>query len=139
MPFKNLYKILLVEDDEIDILSFKKIAKEEGFLDDLRIFSDGLQAKDYVRNNEGENFCIILDLNLPLVSGIDFLAWLREREEGKTQKIPVIVLTTSNDDKDFTSASQYCISGYVLKSLDTEEHRKNIAAIRSFFNIIKKK
>jgi len=111
--------ILLVDDDEIDIEAIKM-----GF-DDLKIANpiytarDGVEALEILR---GENehiklkkpYIILLDINMPRMSGLDFLDVIRNDQELKTSII--FILTTSDNDRDRVRAFENHVAGYLLKS-----------------------
>ena len=62
---------------------------------------------------------ILLDLNMPKMSGIEFLRIIRQDE--KFRRIPVVVLTTSNDERDRVESFNLCIAGYMLKPVDYQQ------------------
>ena len=112
--------ILLVEDDEVDIMNVKRAFEKNKITNPLYIASDGLEALEMLRSQEGHpplipanRRLILLDLNMPRMSGIEFLQALRSDPELK--RIPVVVLTTSNQDQDRMKAYQLNVAGYMLK------------------------
>ena len=131
--------ILLVEDDEIDRISIKRSLKTMRIANPIVEARDGREALDILRGQGGKEkiqrpFLIILDLNMPRMSGIEFLDNLRSDSELRDSV--VFVLTTSSDPKDKATAFQLNVAGYVVKSeagpsfmqaLDMMEHYWKIA------------
>ncbi|MBV8885656.1 MAG: response regulator [Chroococcidiopsidaceae cyanobacterium CP_BM_RX_35] len=112
--------ILLVEDDEVDVMNVQRALKENNIADPLHIASNGLEALEMLRGCNGshpsiplERRLILLDLNMPKMNGIEFLRELRA--DLSLKAIPVIVLTTSNEDRDKVEAYNLNVAGYILK------------------------
>jgi CheY-like chemotaxis protein len=114
--------ILLVEDDEDDQFFMKIALQKAGISDPLRIVKDGQEAIAYL-GGEGEftdreRFplprIIFLDLKMPYVNGFGVLEWLRSRGD-QFAGTPVIVLTSSPEERDQTRAYQLGARCYLLK------------------------
>jgi CheY-like chemotaxis protein len=112
--------ILLVEDDEVDIMNVKRAFKKNKIANPLYIASNGLEALAMLRGKDGQDAVIprsrrliLLDLNMPKMNGLEFLHELRADPE--LQVIPVIVLTTSDEDRDRIEAYHLNVAGYILK------------------------
>ncbi|WP_235595924.1 response regulator [Mastigocoleus testarum] len=112
--------ILLVEDDEVDIMNVRRAFKKGNILNPLFIARNGLEALNMLRATEEESAVvpherrlILLDLNMPKMGGIEFLQHLRRDESLKS--IPVVVLTTSNQDRDLVEAYNLNVAGYLVK------------------------
>lgn len=112
--------ILLVEDDEVDVMNVQRAFKKSNILNPLYMAANGLEALAVLRQeNEIEpampqsRRLILLDLNMPKMNGIEFLRELRQDES--LRSIPVIVLTTSNEDRDKVEAYNLNVAGYILK------------------------
>src|SRR4028118_817711 len=112
--------ILLVEDDEVDVMNVRRAFKKETTATPPYVAANGGEALAIVRG-EGKieppmpqaRRLILLDLNMPRMSGIEFLQELRLDES--LRSIPVIVLTTSNEDRDKVNAYNLNVAGYILK------------------------
>ena len=76
---------------------------------------------------------ILLDLNMPKMSGVEFLTILKESEEFK--HIPTIILTTSDNQKDLIECYKIGISGYILKPLKYDDYVKKIEATLRYWSI----
>ncbi|MDJ0734328.1 MAG: response regulator [Nostocaceae cyanobacterium] len=114
------FNILLVEDDEVDIMNVQRAFKKGGVNHKLYIAHNGLEALKMLRGEDekltyfpSKNRLILLDLNMPKMGGIDFLGHLRA--DAQLKSIPVVVLTTSNEDKDLIKAYNFNVAGYLLK------------------------
>ncbi len=112
--------ILLVEDDKVDIMNVQRAFKKNNILHPLFIASNGLEALEMLRGRDGRpsvipsyRRLILLDLNMPKMGGIEFLQQLRT--DPILQSIPVVILTTSDQDCDRTDAYKLNVAGYILK------------------------
>jgi len=112
--------VLLVEDDEVDIMNVKRAFKKGNVTNPLYIANNGLEALELLRGENSnsplvptQRRLILLDLNMPRMNGIEFLQALRADPELK--QTPVVVLTTSNADRDRTDAYSLNVAGYLIK------------------------
>jgi hypothetical protein len=120
MQEARLINILLVEDDEVDVMNVKRAFKRNNISTPLYTAANGIEALAMLRENSNkpntippDRRLILLDLNMPKMGGIEFLQVLRA--DPALQKIPVVVLTTSNRDQDKIEAYNLNIAGYLLK------------------------
>jgi CheY-like chemotaxis protein len=116
----RLINILLVEDDEVDVMNVKRAFKRNNITNPLYIAGNGLEALAMLRGQDAQipaippsRRLILLDLNMPRMSGLEFLQQLRT--DPNLRAIPVVVLTTSNQDKDRIEAYNLNVAGYILK------------------------
>jgi CheY-like chemotaxis protein len=110
---------LLVEDDDVDVMAMERAFRRRGFRHSLTVVRDGRAALAALRGEDGRRplprpYIIILDLNLPVMNGLEVLRELR-RDPAHRSAI-VFVLTTSNADQDRRGAYDHNVAGYVLKS-----------------------
>jgi response regulator RpfG family c-di-GMP phosphodiesterase len=131
MLLKSKLNILLIEDDRIEVLKLKRAIAEDFDNYILNIATNGNQAFTILDNNMPE--MIILDLNMPDTNGIDFLSLIKSNSNLK--HIPIIVLTTSNNNKDIYNCYQLGIAGYVIKPLKYEEYVTKIKAIINYWSL----
>ncbi|MBD2157409.1 response regulator [Leptolyngbya sp. FACHB-16] len=117
---EKLTNILLVEDDEVDIMNIKRAFSKNKIANPLYVARNGLEALDMLRGINGQaptipdtRRLILLDLNMPKMNGIEFLTELRQTPE--LAFTPVVVLTTSGEDKDRVEAYRFNVAGYILK------------------------
>ncbi|RAI91565.1 response regulator [Algoriphagus yeomjeoni] len=128
--------ILLVEDNEGDIILTLEAFEESKLKTEISIARNGQEALDFLyRKNEFTKAkrpdLILLDINIPIFNGHEVLSQIKDDEELKS--IPVIMLTTSSNQKDIDEAyKQYCNS-YVKKPLDMNEFLKAIIKIEEFW------
>ena len=128
--------ILLIEDDRVDIMTVQRALKKNEITNPLHVARTGLDALSMLR---GENGCekispalILLDLNLPKMSGIEFLRELRADQELKDMRI--IVLTSSNEPKDRAAAFEYDVDDYIVKPHSFDQFTRAIATILALWD-----
>jgi len=129
------YEILLVEDDpadaELTVLSLRKA----GLANRIEIARDGAEALDFLfcrgsyesRNFENPPRLVLLDLKLPRVSGHDVLRAVKSDE--RTRSIPVVVLTSSNQERDLVECYRLEVNSYVQKPPSCKNIRKPCASL----------
>ena len=125
------HTILLVEDDELDIISVKRSLAKLGGNYDLQIAFNGKEAFHYLETHlDTLPDVILLDLNMPRMNGIEFLTRLRQRDTFRD--IKVFIMTTSNEKADRQLTEHLGISGYIIKPLSYNENTKRLDAMDSF-------
>ncbi|MBU3013051.1 response regulator [Polaribacter vadi] len=127
---KSKLKILLVEDNKIEIIKLKKSISNELQNYVLTIANNGLEALSCVEKDIPS--MILLDLNMPDMNGIEFLTIIKEKKDLK--HIPVIILTTSSNNDDISECYRLGIAGYVVKPLKFEDYELKIQAIMNYWN-----
>lgn len=128
--------LLLVEDDDIDAMTIQRSFQKQRISNSIMRAEDGEIALQMIKTREIKKpFVILLDLNLPKLSGHEFLEALRADEEHK--ETVVFVLTTSSDDEDKMRAYEKFIAGYFLKSETGEQFMKLIGMLDGFWRIVK--
>jgi CheY-like chemotaxis protein len=111
--------ILLVEDDDVDVMSVQRACRGRPVTHCVTVARDGREALAILRGEDGGRpwrspYVILLDLNLPLMNGLEFLRELRrDPEHGRAV---VFVLTTSEAERDRQAAYDQHVAGYVVKS-----------------------
>jgi len=109
--------ILLVEDDKIDALTVQRALKQIGEENVLIVAKDGETAISVLENHDTTKpFLILLDLNMPKMNGVEFLLKLKSNKEFKT--VPVVVVTTSSDERDIKKSYDAGAAGYFIKPVD---------------------
>jgi CheY-like chemotaxis protein len=115
-----MLNILLVEDDEVDVMTVQRAFKKGNITNPLFIAGNGLEALTMLRGEPGQpsvipsnRRIILLDLNMPKMNGLEFLQELRA--DPTIRQIPVVVLTTSNEEQDRIQAYNLNVAGYILK------------------------
>lgn len=134
--------ILLVEDDELDVISVQRSLGKINM--DIKLYTayNGIEALAFLRGEGREKMdalpdIILLDLNMPRMNGIEFLKELRK--EPKYNQIKVFVMTTSNEENDRVVTDKLGISGYVIKPLNFNDNSKRTSSMDGFmhFQIVK--
>lgn len=137
----NPIKILLVEDNEGDVRLTKEAFKESKLKCTIDVVMDGAAAMDYLKQvhdfkDKKAPDLIILDLNLPKKDGREVLKEIKADE--KLSKIPIVILTTSNDEKDICISYGLHANAYVTKPLDFEKFIDVVKKISDFwFTVVK--
>ncbi|MCU7808961.1 MAG: response regulator [Candidatus Thiodiazotropha sp. (ex Semelilucina semeliformis)] len=111
--------ILLVEDNPDDELLAMRALKKNNILNEVRVARDGAEALDYLEGLAEEETLpelILLDLQLPKVSGLEVLKAIRDNP--RTQLLPVVILTSSDEEKDLVSSYQLGANSYIRKPVD---------------------
>ena len=124
--------ILLVEDDIIDAMTVKRTSQELGLPHTIVHVNNGKEALDYL--NKGGDFpdVILLDINMPVMDGIEFLENKNKHEE--MLMIPTIVLTTSNAETDRISCYKQHAAGYMLKPVEYKEFKDLYQVINNYWS-----
>jgi CheY-like chemotaxis protein len=132
--------ILLVEDDEVDVLNVKRAFKKNNIANPLYVAGNGLEALEMLRGINGHpptvpahRRLILLDLNMPCMGGIEFLQALRA--DPQLQSIPVVVLTTSEEERDRIQAQQLNAAGYLLKPVRFSEFVELVAVLNQYWTL----
>lgn len=133
-----MINILLVEDDEVDVMNVRRAFKKSNISNPLFVASNGLEALSMLRTQEGgmpvippTRRLILLDLNMPKMGGIEFLHELRADPDLKMT--PVIVLTTSNQDRDRVEAYQLNVAGYILKPVTFSNFAEAMSTLNKYW------
>ena len=131
---KNTKPVLLVEDDSIDALTVKRALQDLGVKTLLIRSTNGEEALQYLRDDANEKPCIILlDLNMPKMNGIEFLRIVKADEKLKT--IPVIVLTTSKEDRDVIDSFELSVAGYMIKPVDYQQFVETMRTLQMYWTL----
>lgn len=128
-------KVVIVEDNANDILLYERVFKK--FLDDkyeLQIFENGDRALSFFRDLPKTclNYIIFLDIKMPKVSGLEVLQYLRSEKEW--ERMPVIMLTSSDQFKDIGKAYTLGATSYIEKPKDYMQLKTQLPRIISYFD-----
>lgn len=128
--------ILMVEDNEGDILLTTEALADRKITNKISVVRDGREALDFLAQKgdftkvETPDL-ILLDINLPKISGHEVLHRIKTHEEWRI--IPVIILTTSSSDVDIFEAYQHHANCYISKPIDVDDFMDVITAIENFW------
>jgi len=111
--------ILLVEDDADDEALTRRALEKNNVRNELVVARDGQEALDYLRGAPRLPELVLLDLKLPKIDGFEVLRRLRADE--RTRLLPVVVLTSSNEQRDVASSYSLGANSYVRKPVDFKE------------------
>ena len=134
----KMINILLVEDNEGDILLTREAFEESKIVNKITAIKDGKEAINYfesLTSKEEIPHLVLLDINLPKVSGHEVLMYVKNNERLKS--IPVIMLTTSSSEKDILQSYKNHVNCYITKPIDVSDFMKAIMKIEDFWiNIV---
>jgi CheY-like chemotaxis protein len=124
---RDTLPVLLVEDDAIDAMTVRRAFKDLQLTNPLAHATNGEEALEYLRQDDHPKPCVILlDLNMPRMNGVEFMAVAKGDPD--LRSIPIIVLTTSSEDHDVADSYRHCAAGYIVKPVD---YKKFVEAIRT--------
>lgn len=126
--------VLLVEDDAIDTMTVRRAFRDLKLSNPLSHATNGEEALEYLANKENPRPCVILlDLNMPRMNGVEFMR--AAKADPALRKIPVIVLTTSRDDRDIIESYKLSAAGYIVKPVDYKKFVEAIKTIDVYWTI----
>ena len=125
--------ILVVEDDEVDVMTIKRAMKEIHVTNPVEVRWNGEEALDYLQGEKELPGIVLLDLNMPRMNGMEFLQHVRSDE--RLKRIPVVVLTTSREEQDRFSSFNLGVAGYMIKPVDYLQFVEVIRAINLYWTL----
>lgn len=123
--------ILLVEDDKIERLKFKKVCQEANFDGTILEAKNGESALNLLIENYTTFDLIVTDLNMPKMDGFEFLSTIKENS--KYKYIPVVIMSTSENKFDLEKCYKLGISGYFTKPLKYIEYVNNVISLLDYW------
>jgi CheY-like chemotaxis protein len=118
---RKIKTVLLIDDDSINNFINARLIKKCKISDDVIVMSNGQEAIFYLKENlKKKEACpelILLDINMPVMDGFEFLAAFKNLNFSNKAEVSIIMLTTSSSPKDHERLSQAKISGYLNKPL----------------------
>ena len=137
----NPVTIVMVEDDEGHARLIEKNIRRAGVTNEIIPFMDGTSALAFLlgpdgsgAGNAGRAFLILLDLNLPDMTGVDILKVVKENESLK--RTPVVVLTTTDDQREIQRCYDLGCNVYITKPVNYEGFSNAIRQLGLFFSVI---
>ena len=127
--------ILLVDDDPITNFLNENLLSEMNVAREVHTTTDGQEALDFIKQNWKEERTganrlqrlVLLDLNMPIMSGFEFMDELNKMNQ--FDKVTIVLLTTSSNRKDIEKVGNYAVHDYVLKPLSTAKINKIVASL----------
>ncbi|WP_445632684.1 Two-component system response regulator [Nostoc sp. DSM 114161] len=131
-PSEQPISILLVEDNPTDAELTIRALRRARIGNQIQLLKDGAAALDFIfcqgeyahRTITNQPKVILLDLKLPKVSGLEVLRQIKS--DPRTQKIPIVVLTSSAEDRDMIESYQFGVNSYIVKPVDFEQFNQAV-------------
>jgi CheY-like chemotaxis protein len=135
-------RILIVEDNADDLLLMKRALAKAGIVNPIVTAGDGVEALEWLhgtgahdgRDARDTPVLVLLDLKLPRVDGLEALARLRADE--RTALVPVVMLTSSREERDLVASYRGGVNGFVRKPIDFEEFAEAVRTIGLFWLLV---
>ncbi len=135
-------KIIMIEDDEGHARLIERNIRRSGVNNEIVPFTNGTDAVKYLFGNDGSGvehkdqaLLILLDLNLPDMTGIDILKRIKENAHVKCA--PVVVLTTTDDEQEIKRCYELGCNVYITKPVNYESFANAIRQLGLFFSVVK--
>ena len=133
--------IVMVEDDEGHARLIEKNIRRAGVNNEIIPFTDGTSALEYMLGADGSgeacarrHFLVLLDLNLPDMTGVDILAKIKANRH--TRRSPVVILTTTDDQREIQRCYDLGANVYITKPVDYESFANAIRQLGLFFSVM---
>jgi CheY-like chemotaxis protein len=139
---ENGIQILLVEDNPADVELTLHALRENKLANSIQVARDGEEALDFLfcrggfqnRSYDSLPRMILLDLKLPKVDGLEVLRAIKE--DPRTRAIPVVILTSSKEDRDLISGYQLGVNSYIQKPVDFTQFRETIRQLGLYWLVV---
>jgi CheY-like chemotaxis protein len=131
--------ILLVEDDKVDVMAFKRALHDIKVGNALYVAGDGIEALEMLRGENGREMLpkpclVLLDLNMPRMGGIEFLQEVRA--DPALTRLLVIVMTTSSSEEDRMRAYRLNVAGYIVKNRLGQSFLDSITMLTHYWRVV---
>ncbi|HWP39602.1 MAG TPA: response regulator [Tepidisphaeraceae bacterium] len=136
---QRMLNILLVEDDELDVMNVRRAFQKNNIVNPLHVASNGVEALEMLRGHNGRTQIpprrrvVLLDLNMPKMGGIEFLREIRKDPE--LRMLTVVVLTTSDEERDKVEAYRLNVAGYILKPVTLAAFVETMATLNKYWMV----
>ena len=139
---ENVVEILLVEDNPNDVRLTLHALRNYNLTNNIHVIRDGAEALDFIfctgvyaeRNMAQPPKVILLDLKLPLVTGLEVLQQIKA--DARTRLIPVVVLTSSREERDIVDSYRLGVNSYITKPVDFEQFTEAVRALGMYWVLI---
>jgi CheY-like chemotaxis protein len=133
---------MIVEDNEDDIELAMRAFKRNHILNEVIVARDGVEALDYLFGtgpHAGRDLCVmpevvLLDLKMPRLGGLEVLRRIRADE--RTKFLPVVVLTSSDEEKDMIDSYHYGVNSYIRKPVDFEQFTEAVRQLSLYWIVL---
>jgi two-component system response regulator len=138
----NGIQILLVEDNPADVELTLHALRENKLANSIQVVRDGEEALDFLfcrggfqnRSYDSLPRMILLDLKLPKVDGLEVLRAIKE--DPRTRSIPVVILTSSKEDRDLINGYQLGVNSYIQKPVDFVQFRDTVRQLGLYWLVV---
>lgn len=135
-------EILLVEDNPNDVELTLRVLRQHNLANHIEVVRDGAEALDFIfctgayaqRNIENGPKLVLLDLKLPKVDGLEVLR--RIKTDPRTQMTPVVVLTSSREERDLVESYQQGVNSYIVKPVDFEQFTEAVRQLGFYWLLL---
>ena len=131
-----MLNILLVDDDDVDVMNVRRAFKKANIANPIYVAGNGIDALDMLRNDKipAGRRIVLLDINMPKMNGIEFLREIRKDPE--LNLLSVVVLTTSNEDRDRVEAYELNVAGYLVKPVTFTDFVEVMATLNKYWALM---
>ena len=128
--------ILLIDDDEVDVMTVQRAFSRANIVNHVFVATDGIEGLQMLRGDgiPASRRLVLLDLNMPRMSGIEFLREVRA--DPALRALTVVVLTTSNEDRDRVEAYQLNVAGYLVKPVTFHAFADVMATLNKYWTLM---
>ena len=141
MP-ENAIEILLVEDNPDDVELTLRALKKQNISNRIEVVRDGAEALDFIfctgqyehRSMENAPKLVLLDLKLPRVDGLEVLE--KMKTDPRTKAIPVVVLTSSREERDIVESYKLGVNSYITKPVDFEQFSESVRQLGLYWLLL---
>ncbi|MFH1323147.1 MAG: response regulator [Methanobacteriota archaeon] len=138
----NEVEILLVEDNPYDVELTLTALKENNLTNKVHVLNDGAEALEFIfatgahsqRNIKNVPNVVLLDLKLPKVNGLEVLRRIKSDE--RTKRIPVVVLTSSQEERDVVESYNLGVNSYIIKPIDFNKFIDAVAKLSLYWVLL---
>jgi CheY-like chemotaxis protein len=139
---ENHVEILLVEDNPNDLALTLRAFQKNNLANHIHVARDGAEAMEFIfctgayanRSIENGPKVILLDLKLPLIDGLEVLR--RIKADPRTQRIPVVVLTSSREERDIVESYDLGVNSYIVKPIEFEKFVETVHALGYYWLLL---
>ena len=135
-------EIVVVEDDPNDAELIMRVLKKHNLANRVVLLTDGEEAVDFIVGKPGKNGkthtpkVVLLDIKLPKVDGIEVLKTMKNNE--RTKNIPVVILTSSREERDIVAAYELGVNSYVTKPIKFDDFANAVSELGLYWMILNK-
>ncbi len=141
---ENAVEILLVEDNPADVELTLRALKRHNLANKVHTVTDGVEALDYIfaigayahRKIENAPKMVLLDLKLPKINGLEVLRKIKEDKRAKV--IPVVVLTSSAEERDIVESYKLGVNSYIVKPVDFDKFLNTVQELGFYWVLLNK-